>query len=94
VTRVDIEAKGWSFWATPKTTIGWELLLRYDHLMPDARFENQVRNRTIAGVAYWFPHQGAVSSALLFDYDGQTFDNFVPAQPKNSKVAVHALINF
>jgi hypothetical protein len=94
VTRVDIEAKGWSFWATPKTTIGWEALLRYDHLMPDARFANQVRNRTIAGVAYWFPHQGAVSSALLFDYDGQTFDNFVPAQPKNSKVAVHALINF
>jgi hypothetical protein len=94
ITKPDVEAKGWSFWATPKTTIGWELLLRYDHLMPDTRFENQVRNRTIAGVAYWFPHQGNVSSALLFDYDGQTFDNFVPAQPKNSKVAVHALINF
>jgi hypothetical protein len=94
ISKPDVEAKGWSFWATPKTTIGWELLLRYDHLMPDKRFENQVRNRTIAGVAYWFPHQGNVSSALLFDYDGQTFDNFVPAQPKNSKVAVHALINF
>jgi hypothetical protein len=94
ITKPDVEAKGWSIWATPKTAIGWELLLRYDHLMPDTRFENQVRNRTIAGVAYWFPHQGNVSSALLFDYDGQTFDNFVPAQPKNSKVAVHALINF
>ena len=94
ITKPDVEAKGWSFWATPKTTIGWELLLRYDHLRPDTRFENQVRNRTIAGVAYWFPHQGNVSSALLFDYDAQTLDNFVPAQPKNSKVAVHALINF
>ena len=93
-TKPQVEARGWSLWATPKTTIGWELLLRYDHLMPDTRFENQVRNRTIAGVAYWFPHQGNVSSALLFDYDGQTFDHFVPAQPKNSKVAVHALINF
>jgi hypothetical protein len=93
-TRPDIEAKGWSFWATPRTTIGWELLLRYDHLVPDSRFDFQSRSRTIAGVAYWFPHQGNVSSALLLDYDGQTFDSFVPAQPKQSKVAVHALINF
>jgi hypothetical protein len=94
ITKIDVHAKGWSFWATPKSTIGWEVLLRYDHLMPDTRFDSQVRNRTIAGVAYWFPHQGSVSSALLLDYDGQTFDNFAPSQPKNSKVAVHALINF
>ena len=26
-----------------------------------------MRERTIAGVAYWFPHQGNVSTALLFD---------------------------
>jgi hypothetical protein len=94
VTKPDVEAKGWSFWATPKSPIGWELLLRYDHLQPDTRFADQVRTRAIAGVAYWFPHQGNVSSALLFDYDGQTFNNFTPAQPKQTKVAVHALINF
>ena len=94
VTKADVDARGWSFWATPKTTIGWEALLRYDHLQPDTRFASQVRTRTIAGVAYWFPHQGSVSSALLLDYDGQTFDNFVPAQPRQTKVAVHALINF
>jgi hypothetical protein len=98
VTRVDVEAKGWSFWATPKLPMqngsSWELLLRYDHLVPDTRTDFQVRTRTIAGVAYWFPHQGAVSSALLLDYDGQTFSNFAPAQPKNAKVALHALINF
>jgi hypothetical protein len=94
VTKIDVQSKGWSFWATPKTTKGWEMLLRYDHLVPDSRTDFQVRTRTIAGVAYWFPHQGAVSSALLLDYDGQTFDRFVPAQPKQSKVAVHALINF
>jgi hypothetical protein len=94
ITKVDIEAKGWSVWATPKSPTGWELLLRYDHLAPDARSADQVRKRTIAGVAYWFPHQGNVSSALLLDYDGQTFDNFTPAQPRQTKVAVHALINF
>lgn len=93
-TRADVEASGWSFWATPKTPQGWELLLRYDHLTPDTRLADQTRSRTIAGVAYWFPHQGSVSSALLVDYDGQTFANFTPSQPKQAKVAVHALINF
>ena len=94
VTTAGVDARGWSFWATPKTTTGWELLLRYDHLAPDARVGDQVRTRTIAGVAYWFPRQGNVSSAMMFDYDGQTFNNFAPAQPKQTKVAVHALINF
>jgi hypothetical protein len=94
ITKPDIEAKGWSFWATPKSPTGWELLLRYDHMEPDTRFAGQVRKRTIAGVAYWFPHQGNVSGALLLDYDGQTFDNFTPALPAQKKIALHALINF
>ena len=94
ITGTDIEAKGWSFWATPKSPLGWEALLRYDHTRPDSRVNTQVRARTIVGVAYWFPHQGAVSSALLLDYDGQTFDNFTPALPAQKKIAVHALINF
>jgi hypothetical protein len=94
ITKPDIEAKGWSFWATPKSPTGWELLLRYDHMEPDTRFATQVRKRTIAGVAYWFPHQGNVSGALLLDYDGQTFDNFAPALPAQKKIALHALINF
>jgi hypothetical protein len=94
VTKPDIEAKGWSFWATPRSTIGWELLLRYDHLTPDERAADQTRQRTIVGVAYWFPHTGNVTSSLLLDYDGQTFSNFVPSQPAQKKIAVHALVNF
>ena len=85
----------------------WEGLLRYDHHTPDDRsvfapasaapgtttsFAAQKQNRLIAGVAYWFPHQGGVTSALLFDYDGQRFDNITTAPVKS--VAVHALINF
>ena len=69
-------------------------LLRFDHLKPNKTFGSQVRKRIIAGVAYWFPHQGSVTSALLFDYDGQTFDNFAPAVSKQSRIAVHGLINF
>jgi hypothetical protein len=94
IAAADVEAKGWSFWATPKTTRGWEALLRHDHLAPDHRAAAQVRSRTIAGIAYWFPHQGSVSSALLLDYDGQTFNNFTPSLPRQTKVAIHALINF
>jgi hypothetical protein len=94
ITRPDVESSGWSFWATPKSPSGWELLLRYDHLVPDERTDNQSRSRTIVGVAYWFKQQGAVTSVLMLDYDGQTFSNFVPALPDQKKIAVHAQITF
>ena len=51
-------------------------------------------SRTIVGVAYWFKQQGAVTSVLMLDYDGQTFSNFVPALPDQKKIAVHAQITF
>jgi hypothetical protein len=94
VTKPDIGAKGWSFWLTPRSKIGWEALIRYDHMMPDTRFDTQVRKRTILGVAYWFRETGSVQSALLVDYDGQTFSNFAPALPAQKKIALHALFNF
>jgi len=94
LSKPDVEGKGYSIWATPKSPIGWEALLRYDYIKPNSAFDSQVRKRTIVGVAYWFPHQGNVSSALMLDYDGQTFDNFAPALPSQKKIAVHALINF
>jgi hypothetical protein len=90
----EVDGHGFSFWATPRSPTGWEALLRFDHLTPNTAFESQTRNRTILGAAYWFPHQGTVSSALLFDYDGATFDNVMPARPKERRIAVHALVNF
>jgi hypothetical protein len=89
----EVQGKGYSIWATPKTTKGWEALLRYDHLKPNALF-SRVRNRSIIGVAYWFPHEGNVSSALMLDYDSQTFENFTVAMPKQSRVGLHGLISF
>ena len=44
------------------------------------RFSDQHQNRTIFGIAYWFPHQGNVSAAMLVDYDAQSFDN-ITAHP-------------
>jgi len=102
-----VKGNGYTIWATPRTSKGWEGLLRYDHLTPNTSGElaplstagnltttldSQQQNRAIVGIAYWFPHQGTVSSALLFDYDGQIFEN-LSALPTKS-VAVHALFNF
>jgi hypothetical protein len=55
-------------------------------------FQDQHQNRTIFGVAYWFPHQGNVSAAVLVDYDGQSFDNITT--PETKSVSVHGLLNF
>jgi hypothetical protein len=90
----EVDGKGYSIWATPKSSKGWEGLLRYDHLNPNTVFGSRARNRSILGVAYWFPHQGNVSTALLLDYDSLTFKNFAAAMPKQSRIALHGLINF
>lgn len=94
ITRPQIDGRGYSIWATPKTPKGFEALLRYDHFTPNTIVGNQVRTRAIVGVAYWFRTQGPVASALMLDYDGQTFDNVTPAVPKHQRIAVHGLISF
>ena len=97
-TRAEMDGKGFSIWATPRVPLAdnssLEGLLRFDHLTPNTASDLQTRNRTIVGVAYWFPHQGNVSTALMLDYDGQTFENFTPARTAERKIAVHALVNF
>jgi hypothetical protein len=95
VSLAKVDSRGWSLWATPKTpdNIGWEGLIRFDHLDPDKTLD-AVRNRTLLGAAYWFPHQGAVSTALLFDFENVDNKDFVPARPDERRYAVHALVNF
>jgi len=91
----EVAGRGYSIWATPRTTRGWEGLLRYDHIAPNrVPFASRVRNRGIFGIAYWFPHQGNVSSALMLDYDSQSFQNFAIETPKQSRFAVHGLVSF
>ena len=94
VTKPEVSGHGYSVWVTPRAKNGWEALLRYDHMTPDTSVGDRTRTRTIVGAAYWFPHQGNVSSALLLDYDGQTFHNDAAATPKQQRIAVHALVNF
>ena len=86
----------------------WEALLRFDQWKPNTSsdvvpassspapgatlFKDQKQNRTIVGVSYWFPHEGNVSTAILFDYDGQSFDNIT--SPPTKGVAIHGLVSF
>ena len=91
----NVHSQGYSIWATPKqsaASVGWEGLVRYDHLTPNATLDSQKQNRIIAGVAYWLPHQGNVASALMIDYDRQIFKNLTTAPTRS--VAVHGLVNF
>lgn len=88
-----VKAHGYSIWATPRATNGWEGLLRFDHLEPNKDVSG-TRNRSLAGIAYWFPHQGTVSTALLLDFEQVKFDNFATPQPTQQRLALHALVNF
>jgi hypothetical protein len=92
-TKPSVKAHGYSIWATPRATNGWEGLLRFDHLEPNIDVSG-TRNRSLAGIAYWFPHQGAVSTALLLDFEQVKFNNFATPQPTQNRLAAHALVNF
>jgi hypothetical protein len=93
ITRLALEGTGYSVWVTPKFTHGFEALVRYDDLQPDEDVDAH-RRRTIAGLAYWLPHQGSVSSAVLLDYEQVTNRRFLPAVPEQKRIALHALVNF
>jgi phosphate-selective porin O/P len=93
ITGSKVEGQGWSFWATPRTTKGFEGLIRFDHLKPDDTTDRK-RDRAIVGVAYWLPHQGTVSSAFLLDYEQVENKNFPTPIPRQQRIALHALVNF
>ena len=91
-TATEIDGRGYSLWVTPRTTKGWEGLVRYDHLEPNTTDASR-KNRAIAGIAYWLPIRGA-SSAFLLDYEQVDYQNFTPSKPREQRIAVHCLVNF
>ena len=98
IVNPELDSDGFSVWVTPKTPkgYGWEGLLRFDHLTQEqstSATEGE-RNRTIAGAAYWFPHQGAVAAAVLLDYEQVDYHDYAPARADERRWAVHALITF
>lgn len=96
--NLSVHGRGWSAWATPKLPneangSSWEVLLRYDRMKPN-QSASGISERTIAGVAYWFPKQGAVASALLFDVERVHFSDFTPSRPTQQRIFVHGLLSF
>jgi hypothetical protein len=100
-----LNGKGWSFWATPKKAFpngsSIEGLVRYDHMKPGGTASatavsspDGLNERWIVGGAYWFPKQGSVSTALLFDVQTETYTNFNPARTDTTRYFVHTLISF
>jgi hypothetical protein len=94
----ELDGHGFSLFATPKTAKGhgWEGLLRYDRLVQEQASSSAEgeRSRTIAGVSYWFPKQGAVSAAILFDFEHVDNRNYAPARADERRWTLHTLINF
>lgn len=93
-TRTPVEARGWSAWATPRFGRGWEALFRADSLDPDRAAPGRKKDRRIAGLAYWFPLQGNLQTALLLATESVRYTRFVPARANERRIAIHALINF
>jgi hypothetical protein len=97
---VQTNGKGWSYWATPffkEKGNGVELLIRLDHLNPNAvatainATTTSIRKREIVGISYWFPHPGGgATGALLLDYERVRMVGTLTQQ----RYAVHGLINF
>ena len=68
----------------------------YDHLVQGQSTSTLegTRDRTIVGIAYWFPRQGAVSSALLLDYEAVNNRDYAPSRSNERRWILHGLVNF
>jgi hypothetical protein len=93
VETAEVDSRGYSIWVIPKSKIGWQGLIRYDHYLPDKSMSGK-RNMVIAGVSYWFPHTGSATAALLLDYEQVNYDDFTPPQDPQKRLYLHALVNF
>jgi hypothetical protein len=94
-TATELDRNGFSAWATPRTPIGVEALLRYDELNTNKNVSPKPKKkRTVVGLAYWPPLQGGKSVAFLVDYSEVKFDNTTPDPGKAKIYALHTLFNF
>ena len=96
-TAPTVESEGYSVFLTPffqEKGNGLEALLRYDAFTPNTALDGR-QHRTIAGLAYWFPHPGgSATAALLLDYERVQYRDFPSGRPTDEKVVVHGLIGF
>jgi hypothetical protein len=89
----ETNGRGWSAWATPRTPIGVGGLLRYDRGKPD-QDARATRTRAIAGIAYWFPLQKGIATAVMIDWENDRYSGFSPSKPTEERWALHTLVSF
>ena len=93
-TSPTLDSNGYSVWVTPRTTKGWEGLLRFDHL------DREQATTMVKGVTAPSPAcgpgspQGNVSTVLLFDYEQVDYKDFATIRSDEKRWAVHVLVNF
>jgi hypothetical protein len=93
VTKPVVEAQGWTLWATPKTTVGLEGLVRYDDFKPN-KSVNAKKNRTLVGVSYWFKVMKAgLATAIMADFEEVKYDTPLN-KPTEKRFEVKTLLNF
>ena len=87
--RDQTDARGWSAWTTPKFGKGFEALLRYDSLRPDAD-SDATKTRDIVGVSYWLRAPKGTTAAILVDRDHATS----LTQADDTRYGVHVVLTF
>ena len=88
-----VDSSGYSVWATPRSTKGWEGLFRYDHLTLNTA-RDELKTRTIVGGAYWVPLQAGLSTVFLLDYEQVAYDRLLVPRPTEKRIALHVLLSF
>ena len=103
-----VPARGQSFWITPRMPLGpppvappagvvrasLEGLFRYDRLEPN-RDADALKERWIAGVAYWPKMRSAsYSAAFMLDFERVAYEAFDPPRPNERRLALHMLVAF
>ena len=89
---VEVRAKGWSVWITPRPVAGLEGLFRYDHYQPNTAVR-AFKREVIVGAAYWLRRVKAPQAvAVLVDYDRTDYD-LALARPDERKWELKALLS-
>jgi hypothetical protein len=103
-----VDSDGYSLWITPRVPLGavpvappagvvrasLEGLFRFDRRRPD-RAGDSVKDRWIAGLAYWPSMRVAsVSAAFLLAYELVRYRRFEMPQPDEKRLMLHMLVSF
>ena len=97
-TVKEVKGEGWTFWAQPRTTAGFEALFRYDHLRPNtaaatSALADSVKSRFLGGVSYWLKVKAPLAASVLVDYEEVKYDSPL-AKPTEKRFEIKTLINF